>query len=414
MFGENSLQIKIARGLSQPDAKTEEALAFLSAPALEPVRRFHRSVPGYAPTPLVSLPALADKLGLKGIFVKDEAQRFGLNAFKALGGVYALSRIIGRELGLGVDGLVWADLQRPENRRAVREMVFVTATDGNHGRGVAWAAASLGCRSIIYLPHGSSGHRVAAIRRAGADEAVVTKLSYDDTVRFAAQTAREQGYFLVQDTSWPGYEEIPAWITQGYTTMAAEALEQLEFFGIKAPSHVFLQAGVGAMAGGIAGWLVNHFSAASRPLLATVEPHAADCLYQSILRGDGQPHAVASTQPTIMAGLDCGEPCPLLWPILRDYADFYFSCPDFVAAHGMRRAAQPLGEDPPLVSGESGAVPLGLLELLSTRPELAPAREALGLGADSVVLLFSTEGATDPDIYAAVQAGDWPVPEGKL
>ena len=228
-----------------------------------------------------------------------------------------------------------------------------------------------------------------------AVEAEILPLSYDDTVAHAARLAREKGWRLIQDTSWPGYEDVPAWIVQGYTTMAREAAEQLEELGLARPTHVFLQAGVGAMAGGVLGYLAARYGEAA-PDFLIAEPEDIPCIYASAQAG--QPRRVEGQAGTIMAGLNCGTPCSLTWPVLRDLARWYAACPDAVAEEGMRLLGRPHPGDPAVVSGESGAVTAGLLARLAQ----SPLRQDLGLGEDSVVLLFSTEGDTDPEHYRQV------------
>lgn len=373
---------------------------FLKAQATQGAWNFHHTLAEYAPTPLVGLAGLARALGVEAVFVKDESHRFGLNAFKGLGGIYALTRTIGRELGLGED-LTFDQLSAPELRERVQAMVFVTTTDGNHGRGVAWAAHKLGCQAHVYLPAGSSPARAQAILDVGAAEATILDLGYDDAVRYAARMAREKGWYLIQDTSWPGYEDVPAWIVQGYTTLAREAADQLVQAGFARPTHVFLQAGVGAMAGGVLGCLADRYGT-DRPLFAVAEPEEMACIYASAQAEDGQPHPAEGSGQTTMAGLNCGEPCTLTWPVLRDLAGWYFACPDAVAEEGMRLLGRPAAGDPAVVSGESGGVTAGLLWRLCTRADLAPIRREMGLDETSVVLLLSTEGDTDPDHYRQV------------
>ncbi|CAK7028663.1 MAG: Diaminopropionate ammonia-lyase [Desulfovibrio sp.] len=386
--------------LQNPAPLTAPAPEFLRRDVVAPVLAFHQSMPGYEKTPLMELKNLARKLGLKNILVKDESKRFGLNAFKGLGGSYAVFRVVCERLGLNPKAATFADLQTPERKAALADTVFVTATDGNHGKGVSWAAGLLGCRAVVYMPKGSSEIRAEAIRNAGKATATITALSYDDTVRLAASDAAKNGWTLIQDTSWEGYEEIPARIIQGYTTLAAEAVEQMENLG-EVPTHVFLQAGVGAMAGGILGYLADVY-ARSVPVFAIAEPQTVACIFASAAAGDGQPHPVAESGPTIMAGLNCGEPCTITWPILRDFPRYYFSCPDFVAAEGMRIYANPTGGDAPILSGESGAATLGLLVHLMQVPALRHARENLGLDENAVVFLVNTEGDTDPACYADI------------
>lgn len=387
-----------------------EGPEFLTEAATESVRHLHQSVTVYQETPLVPLDDLAKRLGVKGIYVKDESKRFGLNAFKGLGGIYVLSRTVCEKLGLDITTTDFTELQKPEYREKIADIVFVTATDGNHGKGIAWAAGQLGCQSKVYMPKGSSPRRAQAIRDAGKADVTITDMGYDDTVRYAEEMSRKYGWTLLQDTSWPGYEEIPRWIIQGYTTMAWEALRQLEAYAPR-PTHVFLQAGVGAMAGGVTGFLVNYYGEQC-PDITIVEPAEVACIFESARQADQAPHAAVGSGETIMAGLNCGEPCTVTWPILRDCADHYMACPDYVSARGMRLLAAPCGEDGKIVSGESGAVTLGALSLLMERSELAEARERMGLTKDSVVLLFNTEGDTDPQSYRdIVYDGKYPTPE---
>ena len=336
-------------------------------------------------------------MGVKGIYVKDESFRFGLNAFKALGGTYSIAQVICEKLGKNIEDVTFDYLKSEEVHEKIKDMVFVTATDGNHGRGVAWTASRLGCRSVVYMPKGAAETRVEAIRKAGA-EIHVTDLNYDDAVRLASRTGDENGWILVQDTGFEGYEKIPNWISQGYMTMADEAQQQLEAMGVDKPTHLFLQAGVGAMAGGVLGYYVNKFKE-DYPVTAIVEPNNAACIYKSAITNDGKPHAVKGDHNTIMAGLACGEPNLVTWEILRDFASVYFACPDFISAVGMRLLACPRGEDRKIVSGESGSVGIGLLDFLVRRKELGEVKEYLGLDEESVILLFNTEGDTDPDNY---------------
>lgn len=382
---------------------------FLRETEVNHIRKFHETVPGYKATPLVSLGSLAEKLGVKRIYVKDESKRFGLNAFKGLGGIYAVTKVLCRELDLDITQVSFSDLQKQEVKNKIKDIVFITATDGNHGRGVAWAANQYGCKSYIYMTKGTAQSRVDAIKAVGAEDVIVTDMNYDDTVRLAAKLADENGWKLTQDTAWDGYEEIPEWITQGYTTMGAEMLDQLRLDGISKPSHLFLQVGVGSYAGSILGYFANRFNG-KPPVTTIVEPVNVACIFESAQADDGKPHAVTGIQETIMAGLNCGEPCLTTWGILRDLSSFYAACPDFVTAKGMRTLANPLCDDTKIISGESGAVGLGLLALLMEREDLAEARKMMGFDQDSVVLLISTEGDTDPvDYYDVVYNGKCPV-----
>lgn len=380
---------------------------FFSASEIAKVKAFHESFPEYSKTPLHSLDQLANNLKVGGIYVKDESYRFGLNAFKVLGGSFAIAKYLVQRLQMGAEQLDYAFLCSPQVREALGEITFVTATDGNHGRGVAWAARQLQQKSVVFMPKGSSLTRLANIRAEGAD-ASITELNYDEAVRLAADKAKEFGWVVVQDTAWQGYEEIPVWIMQGYATIAAEAVEQLAQQGLAKPTHIFLQAGVGSFAGAIEGYFSAYYGN-DKPKTAIVEPNLADCLYRSALQSDGNPYSVTGDMPTIMAGLACGEPNRIGWEILRDYSDMFFSCADEVTARGMRLLGNPLGDDSRIISGESGAVTAGALSLLLTDDSLAEARQTLGLNEDSRILLISTEGDTDPEKYRSiVWDGEYP------
>ena len=368
----------------------------------EAAMAFHRSFPEYRVTPLAELRGLAGVLGLGGLYVKDESKRFGLNAFKVLGGSHCLGQYIGARLGVGL--LPYDVLTDEKTRQALGELTFVTATDGNHGRGIAWTANRLGQRSVVYMPAGSAAERLRNIQMF-ATEAAITAFNYDDTVRLAARRAGENGWVLVQDTTWPGYEEIPTWIMQGYTTMALEAVRQLEDVR---PTHVFLQAGVGAMAGAVAAFFASLYGA-ERPRIIVVEPDKADCFYRSAKAGEIR--TVGGAMDTIMAGLACGEPCTIAWDILAAYADWFISMPDWVAARGMRVLGAPVDGDPRVISGESGASTAGLVSALCSRPELSDLREQLELDESARVLCFSTEGDTDRANYRrVVWQGAYPEP----
>ncbi len=359
---------------------------------------FHRKIPGYQPTPLVSLPALAKLLGVKNILVKDESQRFGLNAFKVLGGSYALGKLLAEKLQIDINEIDF----RTVSSLLVEPLVFTTATAGNHGAGVAWAAREMGQKAVVFMPKGAAQSSVDRIRGLGA-ECVVTDVNYDDTVRLASKTADEKGWTLVQDTAWTGYEQIPTWISQGYMTMASEALGQLNSGGFAAPTHIFLQAGVGAMAGGVLGYYADSLGAEMFNTIIS-EPDAADCLYRSIQSEKGERVTVNGELGSIMAGLACGEVNPVTWDILRDCARFFIRVSDEVSATGMRILAAPLTGDRQIISGESGAINLGLLYLLMTSDQQAIAdyKQAMNLNAQSTILIFSTEGDTNPTRYRQI------------
>ena len=363
------------------------------------VRAFHRQLPGYKPTPLVRLERLARSWGYTDIFVKDEGPRFGLKAFKVLGGSYAVARLVCQKLGRPLSEVPYAQLVSGEVREQVGQITLTTATDGNHGRGVAWAAERLGQKAVIYMPKGSAPARVAAIRSHGA-EVEVTDLNYDDAVRLACRKADENGWYVVQDTAWEGYTEAPLWIMQGYMTMCAEAVDQLRAEDAY-PTHIFVQAGVGALAGAVVGYLAQVYRE-PQPKFIIMEPNNAACIFASAAAGDGKPHAVKGALETIMVGLACGEPNPLSWKILRDIPSGYVSCADFLAADGMRILANPLRGDAPVEAGESGSVGIGLMDSLTNNADFEDLKESLMIGPDSTLLCFNTEGATDPVNYQEI------------
>lgn len=362
------------------------------------VRAFHRSLAEYEPTPLVSLSARAKEMGVGGIYVKDESKRFGLKAFKALGASYAIHKLLEREaMEQGADEKNTVHPAFPGGRGKV----FVTATDGNHGKGVAWSAWKAGGSAFVFMPKGSRQCRVDAIAAIGETKVTVTDWNYDDTVRYAYSFAKEHGYYFVQDTGFEGYMEIPDLIAQGYITMIQEALEQMEAEGAGMPTHVFLQAGVGTMAGGVLGYLAN-LTGGKPPVTSIVEADESACVLASAKAGERV--AIGGNPQTVMAGLNCGEVNLCIWPILRDFASFYISCPDWVTELGMHSYAHPLGNDQAVVSGESGAVGLGLVMSICEKPEYEESKRALGFDETSRILLISTEGDTDPEHYHQVTA----------
>lgn len=402
------------RFIHNPGYRQEIKPDLLSCGDTENIRRLYETMDEYALTPLVRLRGLAKALGVKEIFLKDESFRLGLKSFKGLGGMYALIRIICDRLNLEPEKISFSDLMTPQVREQIRDMVFVAATDGNHGKGVAWAAKRLGCRSYIFMPRGSTENRAQAIRNAGASGVRILDGGYDDTVRYVSALAEKNGWQLVQDTSWKGYEKIPRWIAQGYTIMAAEAAEQLEAAGAGVPTHVFLQAGVGSMAGGVMSCLIHRYREQC-PVFSIVEPSTIPCIYESVKAKDGVPHTAEENGMTIMAGLNCGEPCTVTWPVLRDYSSWLFACEDFVTALGMKLLAEPFEGDASVVSGESGAVTTGLLALLGKEKELQKVREDMGLDENAVILLFNTEGDTDAERYREiVYEGLYPSSDRKL
>ncbi len=372
----------------------------MSVTEMEKAINFHKSFPQYQATPLTPLSGLASYLGLKSLYVKDESYRFGLNAFKVLGGSYAIARYIAQQLGKDVSGVPYETLISDGLREEFGQATFFTATDGNHGRGIAWAANKLGQKCVVRMPKGTTQTRLENIAK---ENAVVTieDLNYDDCVRMAAKEAQETpGGIMVQDTAWEGYEEIPTWIMQGYGTLAMEADQQLKAEGSR-PTHIFVQAGVGSLAGAVIGYFSNRFKE-DPPIMAVVEANAADCLYRSAVQADGSRVDVTGDMLTIMAGLACGEANTVSWDILRNHADAFISCPDWVSANGTRIYGSPLRGDQQVISGESGSVTMGLVHAIMTNPGYKDLKEALKLDENSEVLLVSSEGDTDPDRYREI------------
>lgn len=369
-------------------------LSFLNQLVGDEVRHFHSKFHDYQPTPLRELSHLSHTLGLGAIHVKDESKRFGLNAFKGLGGSYAIGKFLAKKLNRDINTLSFEMLSSPAIKAQIGDITFVTATDGNHGRGVAWATEQLGMKAVVYMPKGSSEIRAQNIRNHGA-QCTITELNYDDTVQLASQMAVQNNWILLQDTAWDGYEEIPTWIMQGYMTLALEAVEQLK----QPPTHLILQAGVGSFAAAIMGYFVGLMKD-NPPVLIVVEPHKANCLYQSAVANDSLPHSVGGAMNTVMAGLACGVPNTISWPVLRDYSDIFISAHDSLAANGVRIAAAPRPDtDTSFISGESGAIGLGLLYELTKNPTHHTLCQQLKLDDHSRILLISTEGDTSPDIY---------------
>ncbi|WP_074099252.1 diaminopropionate ammonia-lyase [Clostridioides difficile] len=390
-----------------PKGDKENCIKFLNEEEITKVRNFHKSFPQYKETPLANLEGLAKKLGVAGVYVKDESYRFGLNAFKVLGGSYSMGRYLAQRLDTDISELGYDKLTSKEIKEKLGEITFFTATDGNHGRGVAWTANKLGQKSVVLMPKGSSEFRLNKIKGEGAD-ASITDLNYDDAVRLANDYAEADDHgVMVQDTAWDGYEEIPAWIMQGYGTMAKEAIEQLKEYGVDRPTHVFVQAGVGSLAGAVQGYVASIYNEC--PITVVVEADEADCYYKSAEAGDGKPRFVGGDMPTIMAGLACGEPNTIGFEVLKNHAAAFVSAPDWVSAKGMRTLGNPLNGDEKVISGESGAVTTGLLVAAMEREDLADLRKDLKLDENSRILLISTEGDTDPDKYRSiVWDGEYP------
>ena len=363
------------------------------------ILNLHRSLPEYLPSPTIALPNLARALGLKQILVKDESHRLGLKAFKALGASYAVYRILRQFLEKRGDPCPAAQVfYSNEPPIAPGTFTFCTATDGNHGRGVAWVARKLRQRAVIYMPAASALARIENIRSEGA-EVVVVDGSYDDAVQTAAADAKNHEWQIVSDTSWPGYDEIPRWIMAGYTTMFREIHEAPGARPI--PNVILVQGGVGALAAAAA-WYYTQPGIAPCPQLVSVEPSSADCLLASIRSPHGGAVQTRGRLDSIMAGLNCGTPSLVAWPFIRRGFDLFISIADRHCVRAMRSCYHPLVDDPRVVSGESGAAGLAALLALIDESSLAPARAHLNLSSGTTVLLLNTEGDTDPDSFKQI------------
>ncbi len=347
--------------------------------------------PGYKATPLVALPGLARAAGLAALWYKDEGGRFGLGSFKALGGAYAVSSLLADELESrhGIIGATAEDLRGERYRDLTAAITVASATDGNHGRSVAWGARQFGCGCVIYIHAEVSAGREAALRDQGA-EVVRVDGNYDASVARCAADAAAKGWFVVSDTSWEGYRDIPGRVMEGYSVLVTEAVEQL---GGQRPTHVFMQGGVGGIAATVAEVLQQAWGE-DRPRFIVVEPELAACLYASAVAG--RPQAVEVEEETLMAGLSCGEISVLAWDTLGTGADDFMTIPENLVAPAMGLLADAPDGDPPLVAGESAVAGLAGLLAACRAPGLA---SALGLDGESRVLVFGTEGATDPAIY---------------
>ena len=379
----------------------DKFLDLMSEENVTKANEFHKSFPQYSVTPLQKLSALASYLGVKGIYCKDESYRFGLNAFKVLGGSYAMGRYIAKELGRDISELPYNVLSSDKLREEFGQATFFTATDGNHGRGVAWAAKRLGQKAVVRMPKGTTKTRFDNIAKEGA-EVTIEEVNYDDCVRMAAaEAAKTEHGIIVQDTAWAGYEEIPSWIMQGYGTLVLEADKQLKENGVDRPTHVFVQAGVGSLAGAVVGYFAHKYKE-NPPVMVVCEASAADCLYRSAVQADGNLVNVTGDLQTIMAGLACGEGNTIGWDILKNHVTVFASCPDWMSAKATRIYANPLENDPHIISGESGSVPLGLAYTALHDEDAKDLKEALKLDENSNILVISTEGDTDPVRYREI------------
>lgn len=364
--------------------------AMLSHAGYERAAKVISTWSGYAPTPLASLATLASELDVASIHYKDEGGRFGLGSFKALGGAYAVFRLLAAELRRRHGTVDEAALAAGQLKNLAKDITVCCATDGNHGRSVAWGACMFGARAVIFIHAAVSEKRAEAIRSYGA-EVVRTAGNYDDSVRQADRTAAANGWFVVSDTSYPGYTDVPRDVMQGYAIMVEEALGTLDL----PPTHVFIQAGVGGLAAAVIAHLWETFGK-DMPIIVVVEPNKAACLYESALAG--KPTTVDGDLDTIMAGMACGEPSVIAWPILQGGSSAFMAIPDDAAMSTMQLLASGKA-GATIVGGESGVAGLAGLIVAATQSDW---RQTLGLDRASRVLLFGSEGDTDPDLYARI------------
>lgn len=383
----------IANPRAQRSAYPTDLQAIMCVERAQECRRWLSSWQGIArqATPLRDLPGLAQQLGIASFSLKDESLRSSLGSFKALGAPVALVRQILR-LHPGLDP---AAILSGRYAEQLQGYTVISATDGNHGRSLAAAARDAGCGCQIVLHAQVSAEREQAIAAYGA-EIVRIAGNYDASVEEAARLAQVNGWQVISDTSYEGYEDIPRDVMQGYSTIAAEVIEQTgtQPGGASAFSHVFLQGGVGGMAAGLASYLWE-VHGAQRPRLVVVEPAQADCLLQSAIQG--RPAQATGSVDSVMAGLACGETSPLAWKFLAPSVDHFMTVEDDAAIAAMRTLAQGVGGDIPVVAGESGVAGLAALQVLRGD---AAGWAALGLDAQSRVLIINTEGATAPQVYA--------------
>jgi diaminopropionate ammonia-lyase len=352
--------------------------------------------PLYAPTPLRPLNRLAAATRVGNIWYKDEAGRFGLGSFKALGGAYAVARLLQQKLSgrLGRD-VTLPELVRSSLREHTRQVTVTCATDGNHGRSVAAGARTFGCRCVIFLHAEVSRGRENAIRAYGAEIIRITG-NYDESVLAASEAADKNHWDVVSDTSWPGYEAVPRNVMQGYTVMLIEALQKLKAASAPPLTHVFVQGGVGGLAAAVCAHLWEEMGSAA-PITTVVEPERADCLFQSAMAG--RPAPASGDLSTVMAGLSCGEVSSEAWRILSRGARFFLTIDDAMAIEAMRLLARGGASEQRIVAGESATAGLAALIAVAADPAL---RGELELTPESSVLLIGSEGATDPELYGAL------------
>lgn len=366
--------------------ESSSQLKYFESNTTNKARKFHSTLPSFSETPLIKLKQSALDFGIDKLWVKDESYRLDLKAFKVLGASYAITNLLYEKLKFDKRDLSFEKIKNED----LSHFTFVTATDGNHGRGVAWTANQLACNSYVFMPNTSSKARVNNIKEF-ATEVFVVDGNYDFATGEAEKFADQNDAILIQDSSWNGYEKIPLEIMQGYLTLIDEIYEQLEGENF---THIFLHCGVGSMPAAIEAYLVNKFGN-KKPKTIIVEPHKANCFYHSIRMNDGKPHSVFGQLDSIMAGLSCGTPSKLAWDIISKHSDYFISCHDEIAKIGMKELAKY-----DIVSGESGSVSFGILKYAFENDKSIIDR--LEIDNTSKIMLINTEGDTDPEFYKQV------------
>jgi diaminopropionate ammonia-lyase len=375
----------VAVALIQPDPRATVTVVAMEASP----RAFHATMPGYRPTPLRSAPGAARRLGVGEVLVKDESERLGLPSFKILGASWAVHRALVEHLGARLQEIPTFDALEAAVAPA-RPLTLAAATDGNHGRAVAHMAALLGLDARIYVPADMVAARIEAIESEGATVTVIDG-GYDDAVARSAQDAGER-CLVISDTSWPGYERVPAWVIEGYSTIFDEIDEALARDGAAQPDVVVVPIGVGALAGAVVRHYWSGSRGATRPRLVGVEPTSAACVLESVAAG--RIVTLGHPQTSVMAGLNCATPSLVAWPLVSRGIDLYLAVPDGLIGEATRLLAAD-----EIAAGECGGAGPAAMIALRDESHLAAAREALALGEDSRVLLICTEGATDPEAY---------------
>ncbi len=359
------------------------------------VERFVSTYSGYTQTPLVCLDDLAKEFNVQKIYVKDESKRMGLKAFKVIGVLYGTVKTICATLNIDINTVAFNDLVQGELNKKIRQLTLIAATDGNHGRGLAFVAQKLGCKCRIFMPNNATDARIKAIESFGA-EVFVTDMNYDNTLLQVIEEAKQDGCLHIQDQAWEGYEEVTNSITQGYTIIALEILKQIEQQGNEAPTHIILQAGAGTFAFGILGFFTDVYKD-QMPIMALCEPHNANPYYVSVQNKERT--QVFGDLETVMAGLSVGETNHVAWNFLKNVIDGSASCSDYVTAKGMRILGNPYGNDERIVSGESGALGFGFFSMIANDSAYEDILQKMKINEHSRLLFINTEGDTDPHVY---------------